>query len=100
MCIGRNFENAVKRAKAGRGVKGLSLKGRPLWERLDEIAIPSLFIYGANDRASAAERVALAKRRFPTLAFQLLGECHHIIQWDQPDAWARLILDFDASIGS
>jgi 4,5:9,10-diseco-3-hydroxy-5,9,17-trioxoandrosta-1(10),2-diene-4-oate hydrolase len=99
MSIGRNFENAVQRAKAGGGAKGASTAGqKPLWQRLDEMTIPSLFIYGANDRASAAQRVGLARERFPTLTYHLLDHCHHIIQWDQPDALVRLILDFETSL--
>lgn len=97
MSIGRNFENAVKRVQAGGGAKGAAAS-KPLWQRLDEMRIPSLFIYGANDRASAAKRVGLARERFPTLTYHLLDQCHHIIQWDQPDAFVRLTLDFFKSL--
>src|SRR4051812_34626682 len=97
MSIGQNFANAVQRAKTGGGAKGMPA-ARPLWQRLDEMKIPSLFIYGANDRASAAQRVGLARERFPSLTYHLLEDCHHIIQWDQPDRFVRLTLDFMESL--
>jgi pimeloyl-ACP methyl ester carboxylesterase len=40
----------------------------------------------------------LARERFPTLTYHLLDQCHHIIQWDQPDAFVRLTLDFVNSL--
>ena len=92
MSIGRNFANAVRRAEAaasqGRG------PGKPLWQRLGEVTIPSLYIYGANDRGNAAERVLLARERYPDLTFHLLDRCHHIVQWDQAKDVDRMILGF------
>jgi pimeloyl-ACP methyl ester carboxylesterase len=97
MSIGRNFQNAIKRAQASGGVKG-SAQSKPLWQRLDEVMIPSLYIYGANDRAQAAKRVGLARERYPRLTYHLLESCHHIIQWDQPQAFERLTVDFIKSL--
>jgi pimeloyl-ACP methyl ester carboxylesterase len=97
MSIGRNFQNAVKRAQASGGVKG-GTQAKPLWQRLDEVTIPSLYIYGANDRAQAAKRVALARERYPRLTYHLLDDCHHIIQWDQPAAFEHLTVDFIKSL--
>jgi pimeloyl-ACP methyl ester carboxylesterase len=92
MSIGRNFTNAVKRAEAaaaqGRG------PGKPLWQRLGEVTIPSFYIYGANDRGNAAERVVMARERYPDLTFHLLDRCHHIVQWDRAKDADRLILGF------
>ena len=96
LCIGRNFTYAVRRAEAAANQpKGA---GKPLWQRLDEVSIPSLFIYGANDRGNAPERVALARARFPTLTFHLLDRCHHIVQWDRAADVDRMILDFLAGL--
>jgi 4,5:9,10-diseco-3-hydroxy-5,9,17-trioxoandrosta-1(10),2-diene-4-oate hydrolase len=97
MCVGPNFANALKRAQASGGAKGMPA-AKPLWQRLDEIAVPSLFIYGANDRASAAKRVGLARERFPRLTYHLLDDCHHIIQWDRPEAFVRLTAEFLESL--
>jgi 4,5:9,10-diseco-3-hydroxy-5,9,17-trioxoandrosta-1(10),2-diene-4-oate hydrolase len=90
-CIGRHFTNAAKRGQAGGSA---SRGGAPLWQRLGELAMPALFLYGRNDRGKPAERVALAQERFPALAFHLLDKCHHIVQWDRADEFQRLTLDF------
>jgi pimeloyl-ACP methyl ester carboxylesterase len=97
MSIGRNFQNAVRRAKATGGVKG-GPQAKALWQRIDEVSIPSLYIYGANDRAQAAKRVGLARERYPRLRYHLLDDCHHIIQWDQPAQLERLLVDFINSL--
>ncbi len=92
MSIARNFTNARHRAAAGSG-KAPSTSV-PLWQRLGEVSVPLMMIYGANDRASAAERVVLARTRYPGIDYQLLENCHHIVQWDRPEDVVRLILDF------
>ena len=90
-CIGRHVTNAGKRALAGgSGSRG----GTPLWQRLGELAMPALFIYGRDDRGKPAERVQLAEARHPGIAFQLLDKCHHIVQWDRAEEFQRLALDF------
>jgi pimeloyl-ACP methyl ester carboxylesterase len=99
MSVGRNFTNAVKRAEAASAAKSGS-GANPLWQRLGEVTIPLLFVYGANDRASAAERVKLARERFPKLTFHLLERCHHIVQWDRPDEFLRLATGFLESLPS
>jgi 4,5:9,10-diseco-3-hydroxy-5,9,17-trioxoandrosta-1(10),2-diene-4-oate hydrolase len=100
LCVGTHFANALKRAQAGsaKSAAASPTAQKPLWQRLGEVAIPSLYIYGANDRAGAAERVGLARERFPKLTFDLLQECHHIIQWDQPEKFIALTTNFLKSL--
>ena len=96
LCIGRNFTNAVRRAEATAAQpKGA---GKPLWQRLGDLTIPSLFVYGANDRGNAAERIVLARQRFPGLVFHLLDRCHHIVQWDRAADVDRMTLEFLAEL--
>src|ERR1700692_4226826 len=58
--IGRCFEQFVLRhAEAQEGGNGGGGKGKdavPLWQRLTELKMPLLLIYGREDRARAAER--------------------------------------------
>jgi hypothetical protein len=37
----------------------------PLWQRLTELKMPLLLIYGREDRARAQERATLLKERYP-----------------------------------
>ena len=98
MSIARNFTNARRRAAAGSGKAPGA--GVPLWQRLGEVSVPLMMIYGANDRASAAERVGLARTRYPGIEYHLLENCHHIVQWDQPDAVVHLVLDFNRRLSA
>jgi len=85
---GKNFACAVRRASerpAG--------DERPQWERLAEASRPLNFIYGANDKGPVAERVALARERYPRLRIGLLQNCGHFAQWDQPAAVLGTIID-------
>jgi len=87
-CIGANFTNAKSRAQASGGNPSVSL-----WQKLSEIKLPSKFIYGRQDRGDPAARILLAKELFPTLSFEVLDNCNHILQWDQP----RIVEDRIAS---
>ena len=103
-CTGTHFANALKRAQAGSAKSAVAggakspAAPKPLWQRLGEVPVPSLYIYGANDRAEAAARAGLARERFPALTFHVLDQCHHIIQWDQPQKFIALTTDFLAAL--
>jgi 4,5:9,10-diseco-3-hydroxy-5,9,17-trioxoandrosta-1(10),2-diene-4-oate hydrolase len=78
-CVGENFEYAKSRAKSSGGGSAV-----PLWRRLDEIKTGSKFLYGRQDRGDPAARIQLARERYPSLDIELVEDCHHILQWDQP----------------
>lgn len=86
----RNVRNAARRASAPPAPE----PAQPQWQRLGEVTAPLLLIYGANDRGPVAERVALARERYPALPIHVLQECGHFAQWDHPEAVVELIVDF------
>jgi pimeloyl-ACP methyl ester carboxylesterase len=88
-CTGTNFEHAKARAKSSGAASSA-----PLWQRLDDMTTQSKFIYGRQDRGSTAERVQIAKQRYPDLDFELLENCRHILQWDQPQLVEDRIASF------
>jgi pimeloyl-ACP methyl ester carboxylesterase len=90
LSIGRNFEAALARQAAAPEVPA----GPPLWQRLDQIPVPALFMYGKQDRASAAERAAIACERYPTLKLHMLEGCRHLVPYDKPDEMVNLIAGF------
>jgi len=95
LCIGRHFTNAIKRAKAGLSA---SQGGTPLWRRLGEVSVPLLLMYGKQDRGSPAERLPAARALAPQATFKLIEDCHHIVQWDQPDVFVDASLAFLSEI--
>jgi len=92
MSIGKNFQAFLERAKAAE--KGGGKEGVPLWQRLDQLPVPLLLIYGKQDRGSAGERAQMLKERFPRLRVHVLDRCKHLVQWDGADEFVRLSAEF------
>ena len=87
---GANFRNALMRAAAPEPspVTGAG------WQRLEDALVPLMLVYGVNDKGSIADRVDIARERYPQLPIHLLERCGHFAQWDQPETLAQLIIDF------
>jgi 2-hydroxy-6-oxonona-2,4-dienedioate hydrolase len=94
--IGRCFEQFVARhaqAQEGGGA-GKSKNAVPLWQRLTELEMPLLLIYGREDRARAAERATLLHERYPQLDLHFAEGCKHLVPWDAADLFHRLAVPF------
>jgi 2-hydroxy-6-oxonona-2,4-dienedioate hydrolase len=93
--IGRCFEQFVLRhAEAQEGGGGKSKEGVPLWQRLTELKMPLLLIYGREDRARAAERTTLLHERYPQLDLHFAEGCKHMVPWDAAELFHRLAVPF------
>jgi 2-hydroxy-6-oxonona-2,4-dienedioate hydrolase len=68
--------------------------GVPLWQRLVELEMPLLLIYGREDRARAAERATLLHQRYPQLDLHFAEGCKHLVPWDAADQFHRLAAPF------
>jgi pimeloyl-ACP methyl ester carboxylesterase len=88
MSVGKNFQAFLERGKAPRG--GSSKESVPVWERLHQLPVPLLMIYGKQDRGAAAERAAALKERFPSLNLHLVDRAKHLAQWDAAEEFASL----------
>jgi 4,5:9,10-diseco-3-hydroxy-5,9,17-trioxoandrosta-1(10),2-diene-4-oate hydrolase len=66
----------------------------PLWQRLTELKMPLLLIYGREDRARAAERATLLKERYPQLDLHFAEGCKHLVPWDAAELFHRLAVPF------
>jgi 2,6-dioxo-6-phenylhexa-3-enoate hydrolase len=95
--IGRCFEQFVLRhaqAQEGGGAGGKSKDAVPLWQRLTELEMPLLMIYGREDRARAAERATLLHERYPQLDLHFAEGCKHMVPWDAAELFHRLAVPF------
>jgi len=93
--IGQNFKNHVARqsgAEGGGGAGGPAPK--PLWQRITELKMPILLIYGREDRAHAAERAAMLKQQHPEMNIHIVPNCKHLVPWDAADEVLRLAVPF------
>jgi pimeloyl-ACP methyl ester carboxylesterase len=94
--IGRCFEQFVARHARAReqGEGGKAKGGTPLWQRLVELKMPLLLIYGRNDRARAEERATLLHQRYPQLDLHFADGCKHLVPWDAADLFHQLAVPF------
>ncbi len=92
--IGRCFEQFVLRHAEAQEGGGKSKEGVPLWQRLTELKMPLLLIYGREDRARAAERATLLHERYPQLDLHFAEGCKHMVPWDAAELFHRLAVPF------
>ena len=91
--IGKNFEAFVARNEAAEAAPPKEPK-TPLWQRLVELKMPLLLIFGRNDRANAAQRATMLKEKFPQLNVHIVADCKHLVPWDAADEFIRLAVPF------
>jgi len=91
--VGRNFEAFVARNAASETAPAKEPK-TPLWQRLVELPMPLLLIYGREDRAHAAERAKLLKEKYLQLDLHIVPGCKHLVPWDAADEFVRLSVPF------
>ncbi len=91
--VGACFEQFVRRHQAG-GEGGGGKQSTPLWQRLVELKMPLLLLYGRNDRARAEERATLLKERYPELDLHFAEGCKHLVPWDAADQLHQLAIPF------
>ncbi len=91
--VGQNFEAFVARNKAAEAAPAKEPK-TPLWQRLVELQMPLLLIFGREDRAHAAERAKLLKETYPQLNVHIMPSCKHLVPWDAADEFVMLAVAF------
>jgi 4,5:9,10-diseco-3-hydroxy-5,9,17-trioxoandrosta-1(10),2-diene-4-oate hydrolase len=91
--VGQNFAAFVARNKAAEDGPAKEPK-TPMWQRLTELQMPLLLIFGREDRARAADRAKLLKEKVPQLDLHIVNGCKHLVPWDAADEFIRLAVPF------
>jgi pimeloyl-ACP methyl ester carboxylesterase len=91
--VGQNFRAFVARNEAAEAAPPKEPK-TPLWQRLVELQVPLLLIFGRNDRANAAQRATMLKEKYPQLDVHIVEDCKHLLPWDAADEFIRLAVPF------
>jgi 4,5:9,10-diseco-3-hydroxy-5,9,17-trioxoandrosta-1(10),2-diene-4-oate hydrolase len=89
--IGKAFATFVARANLPEGGGNAAA---PLWQRMLDLKIPLMLIYGRNDRAHAGDRAVLFKKMHPELNLHIVENCKHMVPWDAADEVIRLAVPF------
>jgi len=92
--VGRNFEAFVARNAARDAAPAKAGGGTPLWQRMTELTMPILLIYGREDRARAADRCALLMEKEPDLNLHIAEGCKHLVPWDAAEMVQDLAVPF------
>ena len=92
--IGRNFKAHQDRQNHDAPSGGSAAQAKPLWQRLTELKMPLLMIFGREDRAHAGERAELLKRTHPEINLHIVNGCKHMVHWDAFDDLMRLGVPF------
>jgi 4,5:9,10-diseco-3-hydroxy-5,9,17-trioxoandrosta-1(10),2-diene-4-oate hydrolase len=90
---GRNFK-AHQDRQSQESPAGGGSQAKPLWQRLTELKMPLLMIFGRDDRAHAGERAELLKKMHPNLNIHIVNGCKHMVHWDAFDDLMRLGVPF------
>ncbi len=94
--IGRNFKAHQDRQshEAPAAPAAAAAPAKPLWERLADLKMPLLMMFGREDRAHAGERAELLKKQQPQLNLHIVNGCKHMVHWDAFDDLMRLSVPF------
>ena len=93
--IGKAFEIFTKRARSEEGAGGSGAQPAvPQWQRMLELKVPVLLIYGREDRAHAGERAELFKKMHPGVNLHIVNGCKHMVPWDAEQEVYRLAIPF------
>lgn len=90
MSVGKNFEAFLER----RRLRERETEIVPLWQRLKEVPVPLLMLYGTHDRKGTAEKCALLKEKEPGLRVEVIENAGHLLMWDAREVFHREVLDF------
>jgi pimeloyl-ACP methyl ester carboxylesterase len=93
MSIGANFQAFAARNMPKPKDENKPAKA-PLYERLNELKVPLLMLYGREDRASAGQRAELLKRQKPEINLRIIEHCKHLLPWDAPEEFVKLTTEF------
>lgn len=91
---GRNFAAHQDRQNAEAPAGGGAPAAKPLWQRLPDLKMPLLMIFGREDRAHAGERAELLKQMQPSMNVHIVNGCKHMVHWDAFDDLLRLGVPF------
>src|SRR5216684_2505645 len=63
-------------------------------DRLPEVRMPTLLIWGGHDHIFPASHAQAAKERIPNARLEVFGDSGHTPQMEEPERFNRLVLDF------
>jgi 2-hydroxy-6-oxonona-2,4-dienedioate hydrolase len=69
-----------------------------MWERLADVKVPMLLLYGKDDRPTTAAQADLLRERAPNLDLRVIDRCKHLIQLDAADTFQSAAAAFFSAL--
>ena len=66
----------------------------PLWKSYDQIAHPTLIIWGRDDRTVPMDNAWAMLNQIPDVRLHIFGKTGHWAQWERADEFNKLVLGF------
>jgi pimeloyl-ACP methyl ester carboxylesterase len=63
-------------------------------QMLDKLSVRTLLLAGDQDPLAPPELMQLLHSHLPQSSLIVLPQAGHALQWEYPDEWNRLVLDF------
>ncbi len=67
---------------------------RPIVDRLEEIKAPTFIVWGKQDKIIPVSNADVAAKKIPDARLHIFDRCGHWAQFEHPQEFNRLILDF------
>lgn len=81
--------------RAGIGIRGQrATLTRPLLESAAKLAVPTLVVWGQQDRIIPVAHAQIAVKTIPGARLQIYDRCGHMPQMEHPDEFNNLVLEF------
>lgn len=90
MSLGHVRERPQLRPDAGRAA--------PMWQRLAQVRVPMVLLYGRDDRPTTEAQIDLLRTRVPQLDIRLIDRCRHLVQLDAAEAFQAAAAEFFGSL--
>ena len=69
-------------------------KSKVTWDKLRQLKLPTFFITGGADLYQPPSMMRAAAREIPWSETLVVPEAGHALQWEQPNVFNRVVLDF------
>lgn len=85
----------MEKKSKGDGIRhGQKAKSNITWEKIRAVNIPSFFIAGGADLYQPPSMMRAAAREIPSSETLVVPEAGHAVQWEQPELFNRVVIEF------
>lgn len=92
--VNARYQGSIEKENLDLQRQGRPPRSEDLATELSRITAPTLLIWGREERFSTLEHALFFLRRIPKADLVVLAQCGHWVQWERPEDFNRLVIDF------